>query len=155
MPTTPAEPILHVRGLKKHFPIEKGFLRRVVGHVRAVDDVSFAIRAGETLGLVGESGCGKTTVARVILRALDPTAGSVLFRAPGGQAVDVAALGRAELKGVRRHMQMIFQDPYSSLNPRMPILDLVAEPLQAHGWKRKRREERVAELLDLVGLDPQ
>ena len=155
MPAEKGEPILEVRGLKKHFPIEKGFLRHVVGHVRAVDDVSFTIRPGETMGLVGESGCGKTTAARAILRAVEPTAGSVLFRTGDGEAVDVAALDRKALKAVRPHMQMIFQDPYSSLNPRMPILDLVAEPLEAHGWKRKAREQRVAEVMELVGLDPQ
>jgi peptide/nickel transport system ATP-binding protein len=155
MPAQQAECILEVRRLKKYFPMEKGFLRRVVGHVRAVDDVSFSIRAGETMGLVGESGCGKTTAARVILRALEPTEGSVLFRTGGGETVDLAALHKKELKAVRRHMQMIFQDPYSSLNPRMPILDLVAEPLRAHGWGRRQCEDRVAELLDFVGLDPQ
>jgi len=148
-------PVLDVRNLKKHFPIERGFLRRVVGHVKAVDDVSFTLRAGETLGLVGESGCGKTTTARVILRALDPTAGSILFRTESGETMDVATLGRGELKALRRQMQMIFQDPYSSLNPRMPILDLVAEPLRAHGWGRRACEDRVAEVLELVGLDPQ
>jgi len=155
MPAEANEPILEVRGLKKHFPVEKGFLRRVVGHVRAVDDVSFSVRPGETLGLVGESGCGKTTTARVILRAVDPTAGSVLFRPAGGKATDMATLDRKQLKAVRRQMQMIFQDPYASLNPRMPVLDLVAEPLKAHGWKRKACKERVAEVLALVGLDPQ
>jgi oligopeptide/dipeptide ABC transporter ATP-binding protein len=153
MTAPPTEPILDVRGLKKHFPIEKGLLRRVVGRVKAVDDVSFAIQPGETFGLVGESGCGKTTTARLILRAIEPTAGTIRFRT-NGQAVDLATLGRRELKAVRRHVQMIFQDPYSSLNPRMPVIDLVAEPLRAHGWSRKDCEQRVAELLDLVGLDP-
>jgi len=147
--------ILDVRHLKKHFPIEKGVLRRVVGQVRAVDDISFTIRAGETMGLVGESGCGKTTTARVIMRAMDPTEGSILFRTPGGNAVDMATVGKRELKALRACMQMIFQDPYSSLNPRMPVIDIVAEPLRAHGWKRKRCEKRVAEVLELVGLDPQ
>ncbi len=157
MSDSPADngaPLLAVRGLKKHFPIQKGFLRRTVGYVRAVDDVSFALAPGETLGLVGESGCGKTTVARVVLRAMDATAGQVLFRTPDRREVDITAVGKGELKGLRRHMQMIFQDPYSSLNPRMPILDLVGEPLQAHGWRRKKVEHRVAELLDMVGLDP-
>ena len=154
MPTDLAENLLEVRGLKKYFPVEKGHLRRLVGHVRAVDDVSFSIRPGETVGLVGESGCGKTTAARAILRALDPTAGSILFRTPAG-TVDLAALSRKQLKGVRRHVQMIFQDPYSSLNPRMPILDLVGEPLQAHSWPRRKVEHRVAEVLEMVGLDPQ
>jgi len=155
MAATVPEPILEVCGLKKHFPIEKGFFRRVVGHVRAVDDVSFAVQPGETLGLVGESGCGKTTTARVILRALDPTSGRVVFRPKDGAAVDMARLDRRQLKPIRRHIQMIFQDPYASLNPRMPVLDLVAEPLRAHGWKRRDYEARVAELLELVGLDPQ
>jgi len=154
-PATDAEaPVLEVRNLKKHFPIERGFLKRVVGHVKAVDDISFRLRAGETLGLVGESGCGKTTAARAILRALEPTAGRILFH-HDGETIDVCALGKAELKAARRHMQMIFQDPYSSLNPRMPIIDLVAEPLRAHGWRRKACERRVAEVLELVGLDPQ
>ena len=148
------DPILEVKGLKKYFPIEKGFLRRVVGYVRAVDDVSFSILTGETMGLVGESGCGKTTVARAILRALEPTGGSILFRMGDGRVVDMATLDRDRMKSVRCNIQMIFQDPYASLNPRMPVLDLVAEPLKAHGWKRKRYEERVAELLNLVGLDP-
>ena len=152
-PTQP-EPILEVRGLTKHFPIERGFLHRVAGCVRAVDGVSFAIRPGQTMGLVGESGCGKTTTARCIVRAMRPTAGAVLFRTEEAGAVDMAALDDESLEGVRRHIQMIFQDPYSSLNPRMPVIDLVAEPLRAHGWKRRKCEERVAELLDLVGLDP-
>jgi len=148
-----ARPILRVEDLHKTFPVERGFLRRVSGHVRAVDGVGFSIRRGEALGLVGESGCGKTTTARCIVRAVQPTSGSILFRWNGGD-VDMAKLEKAELAEVRRHVQMIFQDPYSSLNPRMPVLDLVAEPLRAHGWKRRRCEERVAELLDLVGLDP-
>ena len=153
MPDLPDDILLKVDGLKKHFPMRKGFLRRVTGTVRAVDDVSFSIPAGKTLGLVGESGCGKTTTGRVILRALDATAGSVLFRT-GGQVVDVARLDRRQLKGIRRAMQMVFQDPYSSLNPRMPVLDIVSEPLRAHGWSRRDCHDRVRELLALVGLDP-
>ncbi|MHC4251018.1 MAG: ABC transporter ATP-binding protein [Planctomycetota bacterium] len=147
-------PLLEVHDLVKHFPIRKGFLRRVTGHVKAVDGVSFAVRPGETLGLVGESGCGKTTTARCIVRAMEPTSGTILFRPVGGPEVDMATLGKAELKGLRRHVQMIFQDPYSSLNPRMPVIDIVAEPLKAHRWRRADYEARVTEILDLVGLDP-
>ena len=148
-----ADTILRVEGLKKHFPVRRGLLQRVVGSVKAVDDVSFSVQQGRTLGLVGESGCGKTTTGRMILRALDPTAGQVWFRQSDGQVVDMAALRGAEIKQARRDMQMIFQDPYSSLNPRMPVMDLIAEPLRARGWTRPDCESRVAELMDLVGLD--
>ena len=154
MPDMPPDVILKVDGLKKHFPLRKGFLRKAHGLVKAVDDVSFSIPAGKTLGLVGESGCGKTTTGRVILRALDPTAGRVLFRRGDDEVVDVARLDRKRLKPIRRGMQMVFQDPYSSLNPRMPVLDIVAEPLRAHGWKRRACDDRVRELMGLVGLDP-
>ncbi len=148
--------LLEVKNLKKYFPIRKGFLQRVVGHVRAVDDVSFFIRPGETFSLVGESGCGKTTVSRCILRAVDPTAGQILFRTEAGRVVDVAALPRSELKPLRRQMQMIFQDPYSSLNPRMTLLEIVGEPLLVNGvTDPEERTERVAELLRLVGLRPE
>src|SRR5579859_8067646 len=148
--------LLEVRHLKKFFPIRKGFLRRQVGEVRAVDDVSFHLRPGETLALVGESGCGKTTTARCVLRAVDPTAGQVLFRAGNGSVVDVAAVPRGSLRPLRREMQMIFQDPFSSLNPRMTLLDIVGEPLLVHGvGNRQERIDRVAELLRLVGLRPE
>ncbi len=149
--------LLEVRNLKKYFPIRKGFFRRVVGQIRAVDDVSFYINEGETLGLVGESGCGKTTTARCILRALDPTSGQILFRTQSGQVVDVATLSEDEMRPLRREMQMIFQDPFASLNPRMNLLDIVGEPLLViEGIKsRKERAERVAELLRLVGLRPE
>ncbi len=148
-----AEPILEVEGLKKYFPIRKGLLRRVVGQVRAVDDVSFAIAPGETLSLVGESGCGKTTTARCILRALRPTAGSIRFRTEEGRMIDVANLSRGELRPLRRRMQMIFQDPFSSLNPRMTIADIIGEPLLVNGMRDAReRRRRVAELLDMVQL---
>jgi peptide/nickel transport system ATP-binding protein len=148
--------LLEVKGLKKHFPIRKGFLKKVVGHVRAVDDVSFFIRQGETLGLVGESGCGKTTTARCLLRAIDPSDGQILFRNEAGQVVDIAGLPNRQLRPLRREMQMIFQDPYASLNPRMTLLDIVGEPLLINGMKsRRERTERVAELLRLVGLRPE
>jgi oligopeptide/dipeptide ABC transporter ATP-binding protein len=148
--------LLDVIGLRKHFPIQKGLLRRVVGQVRAVDDVSFHVEEGETLSLVGESGCGKTTTARCILRALTPTAGAIRFRAVGGRVLDVATLPKNRLRPLRRQMQMIFQDPFSSLNPRRTLLDIVAEPLVANGvGTRRERLERVAELLRLVGLRPE
>src|SRR6266567_2250065 len=114
-PTT----LLDVKNLRKFFPIKKGFLRKHVGDIRAVDDVSFDVRAGETLALVGESGCGKTTTARCVLRAYRPTAGEILFRSAKGDVVDLAGLSRGRLRPLRREMQMIFQDPYASLNPRM------------------------------------
>jgi oligopeptide/dipeptide ABC transporter ATP-binding protein len=148
-------PLLQVRELCKFFPIRsQGFFRRVVAHVRAVNRVSFDVAEGETLGLVGESGCGKTTTARAILRALDPTSGEVLFRVNGG-IVNLAALRHGELKPLRQHMQMIFQDPFSSLNPRMTIEHIVGEPLLIHRLARRReRRERVAEILRKVGLNP-
>ncbi|MDP7578029.1 MAG: ATP-binding cassette domain-containing protein, partial [SAR202 cluster bacterium] len=130
--------ILEVKSLVKFFPIQKGFLRRTVGHVRAVDDVSFEVQEGETLGLVGESGCGKTTTARCILRALDPTSGEVLFKTEKGNTVEVSTLRKMPLREMRRDMQMIFQDPFSSLNPRMSLLDIVGEPLLVHGMKDRR-----------------
>jgi peptide/nickel transport system ATP-binding protein len=150
------EPLLEVTELQKYFPIQRGFLKRVVGHVKAVDGVSFHIMEGETLGLVGESGCGKTTTGRTILRALPPTNGQVMFRDPILGRVDVGTLDRDQLGQVRRSMRMIFQDPYTSLNPRMTLLDIVGAPLRAMGlFKGKELEERVAEMLRLVGLSPE
>ncbi len=147
--------LLEVNHLKKYFPIRRGLLRRVVGHVRAVDDVNFFIRTGETLSLVGESGCGKTTTSRCILRALDPTAGEIRFR-NNGSTVNVAALPRRELKPVRRQMQMIFQDPFSSLNPRMTVHDIIAEPLLVNRiGSQPERRDRVEDLLMRVGLPPE
>jgi peptide/nickel transport system ATP-binding protein len=148
--------ILEVKSLKKYFPIRAGFLRKVVGQVRAVDDVSFHIRRGETLSLVGESGCGKTTTARCLLRAIKPTAGEILFQTEDGSLVDVAQLPRRALRPLRRQMQMIFQDPYSSLNPRMTLFDIIGEPLQIHGVGNNReRRDRVEQLLRMVQLPPE
>ena len=153
--TTTERPLIEVNSLRKHFPIKRGLLQREVGAIRAVDDVSFDIKEGETLGLVGESGCGKTTTARCILRAIDPTGGEVLYTSPDGTITDVAAVPRTQLRGLRREMQMIFQDPFSSLNPRMTLLDIVGEPLAIEGVGRGEREDRVTELLGLVGLRPE
>ena len=149
-------PVLDVRGLAKFFEIRRGFRRRVAGTVRAVDDVSFTIDTGETLGLVGESGCGKTTTARCILRAMAPSRGEILFRAADGRVVDLAPLSRAALRPLRPQIQMIFQDPFGSLNPRMTIFDNVAEPLLVNGVRSRRaRLDRVAALLELTGLRPE
>ena len=154
--TTNSGNILEVNNLVKYFPIQKGFLKRHVGDVRAVDDVSFTIETGETLALVGESGCGKTTTSRCILRAIEPTSGEVNFVTKDDQTVDVTQLGKEALRELRQDMQMIFQDPFSSLNPRMMLLDIVGEPLLVHGMKsRADRADRVAELLRLVGLRPE
>ena len=148
--------ILEVNNLKKYFPIRKGFLRREVGQVRAVDDVTFFVRTGETLSLVGESGCGKTTTSRCILRAMSPSSGQMLFHREDGRVVDLAKASRQHLRPVRTEMQMIFQDPFSSLNPRMTLLDIIGEPLLVNGiGSRREREDRVAELLRLVGLRPE
>lgn len=142
------KPVLKVKDLKKHFPVKKGLLRRTVGHVYAVDGVSFEIGHGETLGLVGESGCGKSTVGRTILRLIEPTDGSIEI---GGE--DITHLDKGALRRYRREMQIIFQDPFSSLNPRMSAGDIVGEPLMVHGLANgKEREEQVAELFERVGL---
>jgi oligopeptide/dipeptide ABC transporter ATP-binding protein len=140
--------VLEVKDLKKHFPIRKGILRRTIGHVYAVDGVSFEIKPGETLGLVGESGCGKSTVGRVILRLIEPTAGTIKVE---GQ--DITTLNKAEMRPYRRQMQIIFQDPFSSLDPRMTAGDIVGEPLRVHGvGKRRDRRDQVAQIFERVGL---
>jgi oligopeptide transport system ATP-binding protein len=148
----PAPPLLEVKGLRMHFPITEGIaLPRTVGVVKAVDGVDFTIDRGETLGLVGESGCGKTTTGRCILRLERPTAGEIRY-----DGIDVPSLGRTALKALRRRMQVIFQDPYSSLNPRMKIGSIIAEPMQVHGLEpdAARRAARVRDLLAVCGLDP-
>ncbi len=150
------QPLLQIRDLRKFFPITAGVFNRTVGHVRAVDDVSFDVFEGETLGLVGESGCGKTTTSRCILRAIDPTSGQILFRRKNDEIVDLAKLTREELQPLRAEIQMIFQDPFGSLNPRMTLFDNVGEPLLVNGMiNREERTDRVADLLKLVGLRPE
>jgi len=143
-------PVLEVKDLKKHFPVKKGLLRRTVGQVYAVDGISFTVGEGETLGLVGESGCGKSTAGRAILRLIEPTSGVVKM-----QGQDISGLSKKELRPFRKQAQIIFQDPFSSLNPRMTAGDIVAEPLLVHGVaNKKERNEQVAALFDRVGLRP-
>jgi oligopeptide transport system ATP-binding protein len=145
-------PLLDVRGLHMHFPVTEGVVtHRRIGEVRAVDGVDFTVNRGETLGLVGESGCGKTTTGRCILRLEKPTAGEIRF-----DGVDIAKLERRQLLALRRRIQVIFQDPYSSLNPRMKVGEIIAEPIRVHGIERNaaRRSNRVRELLSVCGLDP-
>jgi peptide/nickel transport system ATP-binding protein/oligopeptide transport system ATP-binding protein len=146
----PVQALLEIRNLKKYFPVRRGVLSRVVSHVKAVDDVSFTIRKGETFGLVGESGCGKTTTGRAVLRLIEPDSGEVRF-----EGADMLQLGTAALRVLRRDMQIIFQDPYASLNPRMTIRTIVGEPFAIHGIATgSDRDNRVAELLKTVGLEP-
>jgi oligopeptide/dipeptide ABC transporter ATP-binding protein len=145
---TDAAPVLEVKDLKKHFPVKKGLLRRTVGQVYAVDGITFSINQGETLGLVGESGCGKTTAGRAVLRLIEPTSGSVKV-----EGKEITGLNKVDMRPYRREMQIVFQDPFSSLNPRMTAGDIVGEPLQVHGVSgRKDRRERVAALFERVGL---
>jgi len=147
-----AKPLLEVRGLQMHFPVTEGIvINRKIGEVKAVDGINFTVRRGETLGLVGESGCGKTTTGRCILRLERPTAGEILY-----DGIDIAKLERKDLMVLRRRIQVIFQDPYSSLNPRMKVGEIIAEPIMVHGIERSaaRRSARVRELLSVCGLDP-
>jgi peptide/nickel transport system ATP-binding protein len=148
--------LLVVKDLRKYFPITRGFSRKVIGEVKAVDGVSFTLKEGETLGLVGESGCGKTTTSRLILRGYDPTGGEIQFKDRRRGWVDIARLDKGQMKGLRRNIQMIFQDPYSSLNPRMTLLQIVGEPLLVNGVaKGNELKDRVAHLLSVVGLRPE
>ena len=149
-PSVSPKPLLEVRGLKKYYPVRGGLLRRVVAWVRAVDDVSFAIYPGETLGLVGESGCGKTTAALTLLRLVQPTAGEAYF-----DGRDIFALKGREMKTLRREMQIVFQDPYASLDPRLPVGESIMEGLNIHGiGTRRERREIMMEMLRRVGLEP-
>ncbi len=151
IPVGAGEPLLVVRDLRKYFPVKRGVLARVVAHVKAVDGVSFAVSRGETLGLVGESGSGKTTIGRCILRLIEPTDGAVEF-----EGTNVLGLDSRDMRRMRRHMQIVFQDPYASLNPRMTVGTIVAEPLIIHGdISASERDDRVAQLLQKVGLSPE
>ena len=148
--------LLEVRDLVKDFEVSKGVTRREVGRIRAVNELSFHIDRGETLGLVGESGCGKTTTGRCIIRAVEPTSGAILYRTRDDEIVDVAGLDKEALRRIRRDVRLIFQDPFASLNPRMTVLQIVSAPLKANRLVESRRdlEERVAGMLQAVGLNP-
>src|SRR4029453_1622081 len=151
-PSPNGDTLMEVRDLVKHFPIRKGLLQRQVGAVKAVDGVSFDVMRGETLGLVGESGCGKSTTARLLLRLVDPTSGSISF-----DGREISTIKGSDLKSLRSEMQMIFQDPYSSLNPRKTIGSIISDPFVIHGIKQTKAERKAAvqDLMDTVGLNPE
>lgn len=141
-------PLLQVENLTKHFPIQRGLFKRTVGHVRAVDDVSFSVMPGETLGLVGESGCGKSTTARMLMRLIEPTSGSIRF-----DGRELHTMSKSDIRAARKDLQIVFQDPYASLNPRLTIRQIVAEPLLVHGLADENLDKRVDELLETCGLN--
>jgi oligopeptide/dipeptide ABC transporter ATP-binding protein len=146
----PSDPILRVRDLVKHFPVRGGLFRREVATVKAVSGVSFDVQDGQTLGLVGESGCGKSTTGRMLLKLIEPTAGSIRFR---GQ--ELTTLSPTRMRSLRRKIQIVFQDPYASLNPRMNVQAIIADPMRVHGFDQRTRNEKVRDLLELVGLAPE
>lgn len=145
--------LLEVKALKKYFPIEKGLFKRVVGHVKAVDDVNLQIKEGEALGLVGESGSGKTTLGRCVLRAVEPTSGEIRLKTRSGQTVDITKQNKRAMQALRKEMSLVFQDPFSSLSPRMTVMDIIGEPLWAQGVRRGVMQDRVRELAKVVGLN--
>lgn len=154
--STVSPPLLQIEAVRKFFPIQKGLLRRTVGHVRAVDDVSLSLFSGETLGLVGESGSGKTTLGRCVVRALQPTSGTIRLSVENQDTIDLAQASSSQLRAHRRHMSMIFQDPFLSLDPRWTVLDIVSEPLRKlHMLRKGEAEDRVRALIEVVGLEAQ
>ena len=148
--------ILEIKGLKKYFPVKKGFFNRTVAHVKAVNDISFEVNSGETVGLVGESGCGKSTTGNCIVRLLDPTAGSILYTSRDGTTIDLAKASPKEISPYRKEIQMVFQDPYSSLNPRMNVREIISEPMMLNDTTPKAElKDEVARLMTRVGLRPE